>query len=391
MISLSLAVAIVMPIQSSAVEVPFHVGDDAIIVDALVNGKKASFMFDTGFSGSILLDDTFNVGAPTGSMTLRDFVGEFQAKTVKLNSLKVGAMDVTPKDSEIVQQPVGHMSLGYNAHCDGILGFEPMSKHVFEINFQKKKFIFHPKSVDISKRVPDNSKTFLTRLLPLGHNAIDMEVMTPEGKRMVMALDTGNAFFATTHKDVLERVGLWESGRKPTFMHQSWIGSGPTNSFYVQMPKLTIFGVPTEASVWSIIEASAASANHDGTIGFGFLKNFNTIIDMDRRRVWFERITDKVENEAPADVGISATFDPEQKRVRIFAVTPGGPAEKAGIKRGDAILGIDETEMHDIGYRRLQALLQGPAGTVVKLAISSGGNLTRYELKREVLINHAKK
>ena len=60
---------------------------------------------------------------------------------------------------------------------------------------------------------------FLTKLLPIGNTALDMEVTVSTGKSLTMVLDTGNAFYATTHKDVLERVGLWPAGRKPELQH----------------------------------------------------------------------------------------------------------------------------------------------------------------------------
>ena len=72
------------------VEVPFRIGEDAIIVDVTVNGTKASLMYDTGFSGSVIVGDNLDVGKPTGTMNLVDFVGSFQAKTVPLKTLKVG-------------------------------------------------------------------------------------------------------------------------------------------------------------------------------------------------------------------------------------------------------------------------------------------------------------
>jgi predicted aspartyl protease len=374
-------------LQTAAVEVPFRVGDDAIIVDVKVNGRKASLMFDTGFSGSVVLDESLNIGKATGSMRLRDFVGEFEAKTVKIKSLMIGTLDVNSDVMEAVQQPMAHMSQSYNTHTDGILGFQAVKNHVFEINFQNKKFVFHPRSVDISQRKPDNVKTFLARLLPIGHNSIEMEVVASNGKKMVLALDTGNAFYATTHKDVLERIGLWQSGRKPEFMRQAWVASGPVDSWYASLKDVTIFGVPVKESVWSIIDMPSSSAEGDGTIGFGFLKNFNIIIDMERRRVWLENFTGKVADDAVADVGISAFFDNRSKRFRIVRVTPGGPADKAGIKVGDELLGIDGSEALNIGNRELDRRLSGEPGSKVSLAISRQGNLMRFELERTLLIN----
>src|SRR5687768_7591801 len=97
-------------------EIPFRIGEDAIIVDAIVNGRKASFMFDSGFSGAIVMNDTIDIGKATGVMNLRDFVGTFQAKTVKLKTLKLGEVTIDATGMEAVQQPMAHLSQGYNTH-----------------------------------------------------------------------------------------------------------------------------------------------------------------------------------------------------------------------------------------------------------------------------------
>jgi len=382
---LSIVAAAVL--QTGAVEVPFRIGDDAIIVDVKVNGRKASLMFDTGFSGSVVLDETLNIGKPTGTMRLRDFVGEFSAQTVKITSLMLGTVDVHSDEMEAVQQPMSHMSESYNTHTDGILGFEAVRNHVIEINFQNKKFLLHPRTVDISQRKPDNQKTFLTKLLPIGHNSMEMEVVAGNGKKMVLALDTGNAFYATTHKDVLERIGLWSTGKKPEYLRQAWVASGPVDSWYAQLKDATIFGVPVKESTWSIIDLPSSSAEGDGTVGFGFLKNFNVTIDIERRRVWLENFTGKVADDTIADVGVSAFFDARTKRFRIFRITPGGPADKAGLKMGDDILAIDGAEVQGMGNRELDRRLKGSPGSKVALALSRQGNLIRMELERAALVN----
>lgn len=385
---LTVLVASALLVQApTAVEVPFRIGEDAIIVDAVVNGRKATFMFDTGFSGSLVLNDALNIGAATGTMNLRDFVGQFEARTVPLRSLSIGAAKVNTTDMDVVQQPLAHMSASYNTHTDGIMGLEVMKDFVLEINVERKKFVLHPRSMDITKRQPDGKRTFLAKMLPIGHNSVEMQVVTPSGQKMTLALDTGNAFFAATHKDVLERVGLWKAGRPVKYMRQSWVASGPVDSFYKQMPLLEIYGVPVPSSVWSIIDAPSSSAEGDGTIGFGFLRNFNVIVDMERRRVWMENFTGTTGNTMPADVGITAAFDDRQKRVRIYRVTPDSPAEKAGIKVGDALLAVDGQQLLDLGDRRLFRLFEGEKGSTVKVSISRDGVLRQVDLVRELLVN----
>ncbi len=387
MIALFAAPLLVGFTRSQITEVPFRIGDEAIIVDAVVNGRKTSCMFDTGFAGAFVLSDDLNVGAASGSMTLRDFVGEFRAQTVKLKSIRLGGMAIKAEDMEIVQQPMAHLSFSYNTHTDGIMGLEVVRDHVLEINFEHSKFIFHPKNHDISKLIPDNKRTFMAKMLPIGHNSIELEVAAPSGKKMTLALDTGNAFYATTHKDVLERVGLWEAGKKAAFMRTAWVASGPVDSWFKSMDDLTIFGVPVKSSVWSIIDLPSASSEGDGTVGFGFLKNFNITIDLERRRVWFENWTGKVGSEPEADIGISAAFDQGAQRVTVHRVTPGSPAEKAGIQRDDAILSVDGIDLADVGPRRLEKIFLGPVGSKVQLAISRQGNLMRLEVAREILVN----
>ncbi|HRI45056.1 MAG TPA: PDZ domain-containing protein [Fimbriimonadaceae bacterium] len=383
--SLTALVALAIGLQSP-VEVPFRIGDHAIIVDAMVNGKKVSCMFDTGFTGAFVVNDEISLGPPSGTMNLQDFVGRFTRKTVKVNSLKLGSLTIDPTGMEIVQQPLSHMSASYNTHTDGIMGLEVVAGYVTEINFEKQKFVFHPKSVDVSARTPDNKKTWLVKMLPIGRKSIELTVKTAQGGRMHLALDTGNAFFATTHKEVLEREKIWDPRKDVNFMRTAWVASGPVDSWYKMFKDLDIFGVPVPSSVWSIIDLPASSVEHDGTVGFGFLKNFNIVIDMERRRVWLENWTGKTGNEPTADVGISAAQHPSGKIV-IYRVTPGSPAEKAGIKAGDALLDIDGVSTNDLTPRQLEAALEGALDSAVKLAVSRSGNLVRHELKRAYLVN----
>ncbi len=386
--ALALLVAAGGPPAQTASEVPFRVSENAIIVEATVNGRKANFLFDTGFSGTLVMDDSLNVGPAKGTMTLQDFVGTFTAKTIGLKSLSLGAVKIpVDADMEIVQQPMSHMSLGYNSHLDGIMGYQVIRNFVSEINFQKSKFVLHPKSLDLTQRTPDNKRTFLTRMLPTGNNSIEMTAQASNGKKMVLALDTGNAFYATTHKDVLERVGLWEAGKKPKYMRMSGVASGPVESFYKRMDNVTIFGVPVPSSTWSIIDLPASSADGDGTIGFGFLKNFNMVIDYDRRRVWLENFTGKLADEEPGSTGISATTNDRTGRVEIFLVSDESPAAKAGVKRGDQILSIDGKDLLKPTFREIDAKLEGPVGSKVSLAVSRGGSLIRFELERTSLAN----
>ena len=157
-----------------------------------------------------------------------------------------------------------------------------------------------------------------------------------------MALDTGNSFLFTTHKDVLERVGLWKIGVEPEIHVACRVASGAVTSFSVQMPSVKIFGIPVDSSVWDVIDLPSSSAEGDGTVGFGFLKNFNIVIDYERRRVWFENWTSKVTDEPEGETGISAVYSNRQKASAGGRwVSPDSPADQSGVKEGDLLLSVD--------------------------------------------------
>ncbi|MDX2064355.1 MAG: PDZ domain-containing protein [Fimbriimonadaceae bacterium] len=385
--SLSLAILTLhRPQVAAPIAHPFRVSGDGIIVDLTVNGRKVTCMFDTGFGGTLVLNSSVNVGPISGTMTLRDFVGELEASTVKVKSMSVGGLTVPPGDKTVVSRP-GDYSFAYNTHVDGILGLEPFLDVVTEINFEKKQLIFHPKTTDITKRVPDNKRTFLAKLLPTGGNSLEMAVEVSTGKRLIMALDTGNGFYATTHKDSLDRVGLWPIDRVPKFMSSSFVASGEVNSWTYRMDQAKIYGVPVDVSYWDVIDLPSSSADADGTVGFGFLENFNVILDLNRRRVWLDNFKGTAANDEIGDVGMSAGFDPNRKRTRVARVAPESPAALAGIEEGDDVLSVDGQELIEATFDRMRTLLRGKVGSKVKLVISRSGELKRLELERKSLVN----
>src|SRR5690606_30756059 len=137
-------------------------------------------------------------------MTLIDFVGEMQASTVDVKSLKMGGMDIDVGDKVVVKTGNNDYSRSYGTHCDGIMGLEVLRDYTFQINFEKSKFVIMPDGYDISKETADNVKTFKMRMLPKGNSSVELTVQAANGGKMYLALDTGNGFYATTHKDVLE-------------------------------------------------------------------------------------------------------------------------------------------------------------------------------------------
>ena len=82
----------------------------------------------------------------------------------------------------------------------------------------------------------------------------------------------------------------------------------------------------------------------------------------------------------------------EELRGRLFVsrVTPGGPAEKAGIRRGDVIVGVNGEAPKDLAdfYRKVWA--QGSAGVTVALEVLQDSQVRHFDVKSINRLDHLK-
>ncbi|HRV75779.1 MAG: S41 family peptidase [Candidatus Nomurabacteria bacterium] len=83
--------------------------------------------------------------------------------------------------------------------------------------------------------------------------------------------------------------------------------------------------------------------------------------------------------------GIGAELGKNGEQLVIIAPLDGSPAEKAGLKPGDAILSIDGVLTDGMGVDIAVSKIRGEEGTKVKLKISQDGALKEVEVIREAI------
>lgn len=86
--------------------------------------------------------------------------------------------------------------------------------------------------------------------------------------------------------------------------------------------------------------------------------------------------------------GIGIYIEEKDGYINVMNVIKGQPAEKAGLKKDDLIIRVDDIDIKDMGLNNVSTLIKGPKGTKVKLQIKRGQKTLTFEVKRDtILIN----
>lgn len=89
--------------------------------------------------------------------------------------------------------------------------------------------------------------------------------------------------------------------------------------------------------------------------------------------------------------GIGAEIGAKDSQIVVIAPLPESPAERAGLKAGDAILQIDETNTIGLSVDQAVALIRGEKGSTVRLMIERSGVTEAFalEITRETIVTSA--
>lgn len=86
----------------------------------------------------------------------------------------------------------------------------------------------------------------------------------------------------------------------------------------------------------------------------------------------YDSYEERMQN-AYVGIGVTIAASVENGGIRIEEVTPGGPAEEAGVQVGDVLLRVEGTSVADLGTAGTRELVRGEEGTAVALDFLRNG------------------
>ena len=114
--------------------------------------------------------------------------------------------------------------------------------------------------------------------------------------------------------------------------------------------------------------------------GMGILP-CNMSVPIDLLKPILADLIDNGRSSKPPQPWLGVHADEVRGRIFIIRVAPGGPADKAGLKKGDIVLAVDQTPVKDLAAFFRQIWKLGPAGVKVPLSILQDTQVRRINVE----------
>lgn len=184
---------------------------------------------------------------------------------------------------------------------------------------------------------------------------------------------------------------LFEALRNPTFLQANRLSISPQQAqAFGQMlaGQLQQMPVRTAEDATAVLQTAmqlSAQQLQLSPVIVGIEFEYGAIESLDHFSAFVPPETARVTNQqlGEAMVGIGVQIEAAYDGVRIQKVISEGPAEQAGLQKGDIIVAVDDQRLAGRELEAASALLSGPAGVAVRLTVArKGGPVAQISLSR---------
>ena len=357
---------------AASVTVPFRLLNNHIYVSAMVNGKGPyTYIVDTGGHCLISPELVAELGLKIVGATAMSGAG---TKTTAggfthVDEIALGA--VRMRDQLGFAAPI-YAPAVEGIRVDGMVGFEMFRRFAVQIDYgQDLLIITDPTRFDPAGTGTAIPFVFYDHLPMVRGSLADLPAR--------FDIDTGSRSEVDITGPFVAANDLRARFSKGVSAVTGWGMGGPSRSYVVRLPSLTLGGVQVSSPVAGLSEDKGGSINdpnYEGNIGGGLLKRFVVTFDYAHQMMYLRPIA-----PPPIDAG---RFDRSGLWINsgpdgyvVTDVAANGPAERAGIQVGDTITQLDGAPSRFDGLSDARILLRSrPAGTQIELEVKHG-NETR--------------
>ncbi len=352
-----------------SVTLPFRLLNNHVYVEATVNGKGPyTFIVDTGGHTLISPRAAAEGGLKVEGAGKTSGAGEGTGTTgfARYREIALGPVRLTDQPAFITNIYDRNIE---GVPIDGMVGFELFARFAVEIDYGAKTMTI----TDFAAFDPIGAGTAIPFRfydhLPAVRGFID-------GLPARFDIDTGSRSELDITSPFVARYRLRDRYQPGISAITGWGVGGASRSYVVRIPSLTLGAVKIPSIVSGLSEdksGSTSDPNYEGNIGSGLLKRFVTTFDYSRRTMYLKQL-----DPQPPDAGAfdrsGLWINASDGGFQVENIASGGPAEQAGLLKGDIITAINGKPARPAELSDARTLLRSlPAGTVVDLSILRSG------------------
>ena len=254
-------------------------------------------------------------------------------------------------------------------HVDGMLGFGLFWRFITRIDYGRRTLtLFDPTRFQPPERAIAVPFTFYDTV-PEVQGSFD-------GSPGSFDIDTGSRSELDLTKPFVSANHLRDRYPDALLAVTGWGIGGPSRSYVTRGRSLELGTVRIRNVVADLTDQSRgafADPSYAGNVGSGLLKLFTLTLDYRDRRLYFERRPGRSADAGTYDRS-GMWINQSGSSFQVADVTPGGPAQSAGLEPGDVIVAVDGAPSSTMMLSDLrERLREAPAGSTVTFTVRHHG------------------
>jgi len=357
----------VSAVPGASADIPFELfRGSRIVLNGRVNGVDTPMMLDSG-AGVTTLDDDFakKIGLKKGVAISAQGAGGsergelVQNVTIQAGNLKLSGVTVLVLDLEAIEKGIGRP-------IPAVLGREVFMNSVIGLDFDRQVLTLSPTknfSAPAEATEVKLMRDSFSHFLPVSVNGLPP---------VEAAFDLGNGGALSVSAEYFKKTP--SLANLPYAIGLSGGVGGLHENRRVTLPKVTVGGMSLDQVPADLGTFEGGPYKDRLNAGIQLFKPFHLTLDLGHDRLWLKRTNAPV--DFPKDrTGMFVTL--EDDHFNVVHVSPGSPADKAGLKKGDKLVTIDGERVGPGFYASKRAnWAKDPVGTKVAVSKGDGQSVT---------------
>ena len=406
-------------------KVSFKLINNIIIIPLEINGKKLSFILDTGVNKTILfnLSKEDSLGLKNVKKVQLQGLGKGEPVDALLsnnNTFKVKKLQSNNETVYVILNDPFDLSSKMGTTIHGIIGYNLLKNVIVKINYNTKHIdFFNPKSFKYKKcKKCETLPLTFHKKKPYVDVKVQLDTIGKKITDVKMLIDSGGS----------DAIWLFENSKQdiktPKKFFNDILGEGLSGPIYgnrSRIPKLKIGKFEIKSPTVSFLDSlSTKNARNyrtrNGSIGSNILKRFKVWIDYPNKKITLKKNGSFTSGFTYNMSGLDVVYDGKQlikeeliinlkdqynqnisqnntvsslttysykfkPTFKVRDVVKNSPADLAGLKKGDLILKINYKDAHEFTLEDIVYKLQEKHNKKVKIYVERNGVRMKFEFR----------